>query len=36
MDLSQLETEIDAVWDNRDAVDSTTTGAARDAVTHAP
>ncbi|NBW05978.1 MAG: 2,3,4,5-tetrahydropyridine-2,6-dicarboxylate N-succinyltransferase, partial [Alphaproteobacteria bacterium] len=35
MDLSQLETEIDAAWDNRDAVNSTTTGAVRDAVTHA-
>ena len=35
MDLSQLETEIDAAWDDRNAVNSTTTGAVRDSVTHA-
>mgnify|MGYP001019693225 CR=1 FL=1 len=32
MDLAQLETEINAAWDNRDAVNATTTGAVRDAV----
>jgi 2,3,4,5-tetrahydropyridine-2-carboxylate N-succinyltransferase len=32
MDLAQLETEINAAWDNRDAVNAATTGAVRDAV----
>ena len=32
MDLAQLETEINAAWDNRDAVNAVTTGAVRDAV----
>ena len=32
MELAQLETEINAAWDNRDAVSATTTGAVRDAV----
>ena len=32
MDLAQLETEINAAWDNRDAVNASTTGAVRDAV----
>ena len=32
MDLAQLETEINAAWDNRDAVNASTKGAVRDAV----
>ena len=32
MDLAQLETEINAAWDNRDAVNADTKGAVRDAV----
>jgi 2,3,4,5-tetrahydropyridine-2-carboxylate N-succinyltransferase len=32
MDLAQLETEINAAWDNRDAVTASTKGAVRDAV----
>ena len=35
MDLVQLGTEIDAAWDNRDAVNASTTGAVRDAVADA-
>ena len=35
MDLAQLETEINAAWDNRDAVNASTTGAVRDAVADA-
>ena len=32
MDLAQLETEINAAWDNRDAVNADTKGAVRNAV----
>ena len=32
MDLAQLETEINAAWDNRDAVNADTKGTVRDAV----
>ena len=32
MDLAQLKTEIDAAWDDRDAVNASTKGAVRDAV----
>ena len=32
MDLAQLETEINAAWDNRDTVTAATKGAIRDAV----
>jgi len=35
MDLAQLETEINAAWDNRDAVNADTKGAVRDAVVEA-
>ena len=35
MDLAQLETEINAAWDNRDAVNTSTTGAVRDAIADA-
>ena len=35
MDLAQLATEINAAWDNRDAVNADTKGAARDAVVEA-
>ncbi|MEK9848982.1 MAG: 2,3,4,5-tetrahydropyridine-2,6-dicarboxylate N-succinyltransferase [Candidatus Puniceispirillum sp.] len=35
MDLAQLETEIDAAWENRDAVNAATKGAVRDAVSTA-
>ena len=35
MDLAQLETEINAVWDARDTVTVDTKGAVRDAVASA-
>ena len=35
MDLAQLETEINAAWDNRDAVNADTKGAVRNAVVEA-
>ena len=35
MDLAQIETEINAAWDNRDAVNASTAGAVRDAVADA-
>ena len=35
MDLAQLETEINAAWDNRDAVNADSKGAVRDAVVEA-
>ena len=35
MDLAQLETEINAAWDNRDSVNAYTKGAVRDAVVEA-
>ena len=34
MDLAQLETEINAAWDDRDAITVDTKGAVRDAVTN--
>jgi len=35
MDLAQLETEINAAWDNRDVVNTSTTGAVRDDIADA-
>ncbi len=33
MDMAQLETEIDAAWDNRENIDAQTGGSVREAVT---
>ena len=36
MDMAQLEKDINAAWDDRDAISAATTGAVRDAVNAAP